>query len=207
MEAGKLTVNHRRHTGKGMARKLRAQGRLPGICYGVGIEDPISIEFDNRAFRASLDPGKRRNTLIDLTIEGGDGGPRTFPVMVKDYQIHPIRRELEHVDFVAVDPEAEIEVDVPLEFTGKSKGVVLGGVLHVVRRRLDVRCKPANIPTKIDVDISNLDANDALHVSDLSLPAGANAATPPQLTVITCTAPEADEAEAGEGGAEAAAAE
>lgn len=202
MEVGKLTVKHRTNTGKGVARKLRAQGRLPGICYGGSIEQPIMIDFDGRSFKASLDPSKRQNTVIALTVEGDGQAARTMAVMIKDYQIDPIRRELTHVDFIAVDTTQEVTAEVPLEFTGKSVGVVVaGGTLHVVRRAIEVRCKPDDIPSQIEVDISALDAGDVLHVSDLKLPAGISAATPAQLTVITCVAPEgggADEGAEGE---------
>lgn len=198
MEVGKLTVKHRTKTGKGVARKLRAQGRLPGICYGGIIEQPIMIDFDGRAFQASLDPKKRQNTVIDLTVEDSGQAARTVAVMIKDYQIDPIRRELTHVDFVAVDTTKEVTAEVPLEFTGKSVGVVAGGTLHVVRRAIEVRCRPGDIPVKINVDITELGPGDVLHVSDLILPEGISAATAAQLTVITCVAPEGEE-EAGEG--------
>lgn len=188
MEVGKLTVNRRNNTGKGVSRKLRAQGRLPGICYGTSIE-PISVDLDGRAFRASLDPAKRQNTVIDLTIEDAGKQFKTLAVMVKDYQIHPIRREITHVDFVAVDLTHDVTVPVPLEFTGKAKGLVDGGTLHVVRHELVIRCKPAEIPTKIEVDISDMGMGDVIHISDLVLPAGITAALPPRLTIITMAAP------------------
>jgi large subunit ribosomal protein L25 len=204
MEVGKLTVKRRNKTGKGVARKLRAQGRLPGICYGSQLE-PISVDLDSRAFKASLDPAKRHNTVLDLTIEN-DGQPaQKLAVMVKDYQIHPIRRELTHVDFVAVDLTQNVTVEVPLVFTGKAKGLVDGGVLHVVRHELEIRCKPGDIPTQIEVDISNMGVGDVLHVSDLQLAAGITAAVPPRLTIITCAAP-SGAAETPAAGAEAAAA-
>lgn len=202
MEVGKLTVNRRNKTGKGVSRKLRAQGRLPGICYGTSIE-PITVDLDGRAFRASLDPAKRQNTVIDLTIEDAGKQAQTLSVMVKDYQIHPIRREITHVDFVAVDLTQDVTVEVPLAFTGKAKGLTDGGTLHVVRHELVIRCKPADIPSQIEVDISNMGVGDVLHVSDLQLPAGATAAVSAQLTIITMAAPASGgAAEATEGAAE-----
>ncbi|ACY16995.1 50S ribosomal protein L25 [Haliangium ochraceum] len=205
MEVGKLTVKRRNITGKSMARKLRTQGRLPGICYGSGVEQPIMLDFDGRAFRASLDPTKRQNTVIDLTVEDDAGAGQSFPVMVKDYQIDPIRRELTHVDFITVDTSSEVTAEVPLEFTGKSKGVELGGTLHVVRHELEVRCKPADIPSKIVIDISDLDTNDVIHVRDLKLPEGVFASTAEQLTIITCVPAEGGAEAEGEGEGEAAA--
>jgi large subunit ribosomal protein L25 len=207
MEVGKLTVKRRNKTGKGVSRKLRAQGRLPGICYGSRIE-PISVDFDGRSFRASLDPARRQNTVLDLTIEN-DGQPaQSLSVMVKDYQIHPMRREVTHVDFVAVDLTQDVTVQVPLVFTGKAKGIVEGGVMHVVMHDLQIRCKPSDIPNNIELDIADMGVGDVLHVSDLKLPAGITAASPPRLTVITCAAPSgaAAAADTAAEGAEAAAA-
>lgn len=209
MEVGKLTVNRRNKTGKGVARKLRAQGRLPGICYGTSIE-PITVDLDGRAFRASLDPAKRQNTVIDLTIEDGGKQFKTLSVMVKDYQIHPIRREITHVDFVAVDLTQDVTVEVPLVFTGKAKGLTEGGTLHVVRHELLIRCKPNAIPSQIDVDITEMDMGSVLHVSDLKLPEGVTAGVSAQLTIITMAAPasgaatEGAEAAAPAAGAQAA---
>lgn len=202
MEVGKLTVNRRNKTGKGVARKLRAQGRLPGICYGTSIE-PITVDLDGRAFRASLDPAKRQNTVIDLTIEDGGNPFKTISVMVKDYQIHPIRREITHVDFVAVDLTQDVTVEVPLVFTGKAKGLTEGGTLHVVRHELLIRCKPSAIPSQIEVDITEMDMGSVLHVSDLELPEGVTAGVSAQLTIITMAAP-ASGAAATEGAAAAA---
>ena len=205
MEVGKLTVKRRINTGKGVSRKLRAQGRLPGICYGGQIQ-PISVDFDGRAFRASLDPARRQNTVLDLAIEE-DGQPvQNLSVMIKDYQIHPIRRDVTHVDFVAVDLTQEVTVEVPLVFTGKAKGLVEGGVMHVVRHALEIRCKPQDIPNQIEIDISDMGVGDVMHVSDLVLPAGVTAGLPPRLTVITCAAPAgAGDAAEGEAAGEAAA--
>lgn len=196
MEVGKLTVKLRNKTGKGVARKLRAEGRLPGICYGSQLQ-PISVDLDGRAFRASLDPAKRHNTVLDLTIEN-DGQPaQKLSVMIKDYQIHPIRREITHVDFVAVDLTQDVTVEVPLVFTGKAKGITDGGVLHVVRHELQIRCKPGDIPTQLEVDVADMGVGDVIHISDLKLPAGITAALPPRLTIITCSAPGADAPAAG----------
>jgi large subunit ribosomal protein L25 len=189
MEVGKLTVQRRTHTGKGVARKLRAQGKVPGVCYGFNLEGPLAIAVDLRALKASLDPTKRQNTVIDMTIED-NGQSHSMVVMVREYQIDPIRRELTHVDLVAIDTEKEVVASVPIEFAGKAKGLVLGGQLHVVRHEIDVRCKPTSIPSRVIVDISDLDIGGTIHISDLKLPEGISAATPGRLTIITMAAPE-----------------
>ena len=198
MEVGKLTAKRRYKTGKGAARSLRAQGKIPAVCYGAALDQPLSLEVDTRAFRASLDPVRRHNTVIDLTVEDEGNPAKNVTVMIKEFQVHPLRRNMTHVDFVAVDEDHQVTIEVPIEFTGKAKGLVSGGTLHVVRHELEIRCKPADIPEKVLVDVSGLDVGGVLHVSDLQLAAGITPHLPGHLTVITCVAPEAEAAE-GEG--------
>jgi large subunit ribosomal protein L25 len=190
MEVGKLNVTRRTDTGKGIARKLRAQGLIPGICYGASMEGTLPIVVDPKALRGSLDPERGENTIIDLTV-ADNGASRTLTVMLRDYQLDPIKRVLTHVDLVAIDPDAEFEVDIPVELTGRCIGVFNGGALHVVTHSIEVSCKPADIPTKFTLDITNLDIGDVLHVSDVSFPPGVTPVNE-KLTIVTCTAPEAE---------------
>lgn len=198
MEVGKLTVKRRHGSGKSVSRKLRAQGMVPGVCYGHDVEHAIPITVDVRAFRASLDPARRHNTVIDMTIDDDGQVERTVTVMIKDYQLHKLRRELMHVDLVAIDREVPVVVETPVEYTGKPKGLVLGGQIHVERRSIEVRCKPADIPSKLVVDISDLDVNQVIHVSDMQLPPNVEAHSAGYFALIMCGAAEA-EAKPGEG--------
>jgi large subunit ribosomal protein L25 len=193
MEVGKLTVTLRSQTGtKGAARKLRAEGKVPGVCYGAspdGRIDPLPIVVDVKALRTALDPVRKTNTVIDLTIEG-DGVGRKLHALVKDYQLDPVRREVTHVDLLAIDPNKEVLAEVPLEFNGKPKGAIDGGQIRIVIRNLEVRAKPNDIPVKIAVDVSPLEIGDVIHVSAISLPAGVTVVTGRDLAVVTCAAPE-----------------
>ena len=208
MEVGKLTVTRRHGTGKGVARKLRATGSIPGVCYGAMLDAPISIAVNARALKASLDPEKRNNTVIDMTIRSEGHADQNVVVMVKDYQIHKLRRDLVHVDLVAIDTEKPVEVEVPITMTGRAKGLVHGGQLHTVAYSIEIRCKPADIPGTILADVSDLDIGGVLHVAELTMPEGVKAITPGHQAVITCTAPEAEEvAPEGEAAAEGASAE
>src|SRR5678815_3049776 len=120
MEVGKLTVTLRGRSGKGGSRKLRAQGMVPGVCYGASIEGPIEplpIILDVKQLRGALDPVRKRNTVLSLTIEGG-AAPRTLHALVKDFQIDALRREVTHVDLLAIDPDKEVRADVPIAFLG-----------------------------------------------------------------------------------------
>ncbi|MBA3540405.1 MAG: 50S ribosomal protein L25, partial [Deltaproteobacteria bacterium] len=174
MEVGKLTVSIRETAGKNAARVLRAAGKVPGVCYGTstsGRIEPFPIIVDVKALRAALDPVRKQNTVIDLTIDGG-GKQTKLHALVKDYQIDKLRRDITHVDFLAIDPNKEVLAEVPLEFIGKPKGAIDGGQIRIVMRDLQVRAKPSDIPTKLVVDVSPLEIGDVIHVSTIALPPG-----------------------------------
>lgn len=211
MEVGKLTVTVRNVGSKGAARRLRAAGKVPGVCYGASTDgriEPLPIVVDVKALRASLDPVRKQNTVIALTIEGGEQ-PRSLSALVKDYQLDPVRRDIIHVDLIAVDPNKEVLAEVPLEFTGKPKGTINGGQLRFLLRSLELRAKPADIPVKLTVDVTELDIGDVTHVDAIQLPPGVTAVTGRDLAVVTLAAPEEEKAPAtaeGAAPAEAAAA-
>jgi large subunit ribosomal protein L25 len=203
MEVGKLTVTVRNTGGKGAARRLRAEGKVPGVCYGASTDgriEPLPVVVDVKALRAALDPVRKQNTVIALTIEGG-AQPRSLSALVKDYQLDPVRRDIIHVDLIAVDPDKEVLAEVPLEFVGKPKGTINGGQLRIVLRRLGLRAKPADIPVKLTVDVSELDIGDVTHVAAIQLPAGVTAVTGRDLAVVTLAAPEEDKTPAAAEGA------
>jgi large subunit ribosomal protein L25 len=208
MEVGKLTVTYRSTTGKNEARRLRAAGRVPGICYGLGA-DPVPVALEARALRRALDPEKRLNTVIRMTVEGLSDGSKELTVMVKDHQADALKGDLEHVDFVAIDVTQAVTVDVPILLVGKAKGVVDGGQVHQVFRSISVTCTPDRIPTKLELDISPLEIGDVLHASDLTLPDGVEAAIDDGETIVSLVAPAVEKTPAeatAEAGAEAEAA-
>jgi large subunit ribosomal protein L25 len=207
-EVGKLTVTVRNRAGKGAARQLRAQGKVPGVCYGAspsGRVEPLAIEIDVKALRAALDPVRKQNTVIDLTIDG-NGQQTKLHALVKEYQIDPLRRDITHVDLLAIDPNKEVDTAVPLEFVGKPKGAIDGGVIRTVLRSIVVRAKPNDIPVKLTVDVSPLEIGDVVHVSDIVLPAGVASVTGRDLAVVTCAKPEEETVAAPTAAAEGAAA-
>jgi large subunit ribosomal protein L25 len=207
MEVGKLTVTRRTTTGKGAAHKLRATGLVPGVCYGAsasGPIDPLPIVVDVKALRAALDPVRKHNTVIALTVVEDGKAPQQLSALLREYQLDIIRRDVTHVDLLAIDPSKEVVAEVPLEFSGKHVGAVDGATLHIVLRALSVRAKPQDIPVKVVVDVSPLTIGDVIHVSDLQLPEGVQSLTGGEQAVITCNAPEKDTAPA-EGAAAAAA--
>ncbi len=193
MEVGKLTVEVRTVLGKNESRRLRAQGKVPGVVYGKGVE-PMLLAVDPKALKKSLDPAKRQNTVIEMTIEGQAG--KTLTVMLKDYQYDKIRQEIEHVDLLAIDVNKEVHVEVPLVYTGKPQGVVDGGQLTVAHRAITVICKPTAIPAKIEADVTGLGLGQALHVSDLQLPPGVKAGLAAHEGLASVVAPRAEKVEA-----------
>ena len=192
MEVGKLTVHIRNDIGKGQSRRLSAQGKVPGICYGAKLEQPLAIMLNAKELKASLDPAKGQNTVITVTVQDGERPTAELTAMLWDYQIDALRRNVTHVDLISIDPEKPIEVDVPLLLVGKAIGTVDGGQIHVERHTLPVRCRPADIPTKFELDISPLKIGDAFHVGNVVMPPGVTAAVPEGFTLVTCVAPKVE---------------
>jgi len=183
-----LNVEIRQGVGKGVARKLRAGGRIPGVCYGKG-EPSLSISLDPRALRRLLERSEAgMNTLISLAVEGG-GAFDGKMVLVRELQKDPVEGSYLHADLLAVDVQQTVEVSVPIHITGRAQGVELGGILDQALRELELECLPLAIPSEILVDVSELDVGDSLHVSDIALPEGVTLRSDPGLSVVSVVAP------------------
>ena len=194
MEIGKLTVDLRTDTGKGFARRLRNQGLVPGICYGAKLETPLMLTLSPKALKQSLDPLKRQNTVLTLDVQQNGATQTTVTAMLKEYQIHPIRRDVMHIDLVAIEADKKVEAEVPVEITGKAVGVAVGGgQLRVSHHSVMVSCKPADIPTKFVADVTELDIGHILRVGDLNYPEGVTPTEDPKLPIVTCVATAAEE--------------
>lgn len=191
MDFGKLNVEYRSTSGKNETRRLRATGRIPGICYGMGTK-PLPITLVPKELKHALDPEKRANTVIHLTVTGAEGGNQELTVMLREYQTNRLRGDVEHVDLVVVDVNKEIVVEVPIVLTGKAVGVSDGGQLHTEHRTLAVSCKPADIPAKLTVDVTALKIGDAIHVGDLKIPAGVTPKLAPTDSVVSVVAPKVE---------------
>jgi large subunit ribosomal protein L25 len=182
-----LSADTRTATGKGANRKLRVAGRIPAIVYGKG-RDTQSVVLDPTALETLLHKsGAGLNTLIDLSVAG-----RTDTVLVKELQRHPVHGSYLHVDFFKVDLTQTITVSVPIHFIGKARGVEFGGILDHPLRELEVECLPRAIPEFIEVDVSALEIGQAIHVSDLHLPAGVEVKTDATLPVASVVLPAAE---------------
>ena len=183
-----LVAEQRTETGKGVARKLRAAGRMPAVLYGKGIESqPLTV--DPRELSSVLhSSGAGMNTLSDLQV-GGQGQT----VLVKALDRDPVRGDYLHADFFKLDLAEKVEVSVPLHFVGKARGVEMGGILDHPLREVDIECLPTAIPEHIEVDVEGLAIGESVHVNELVLPEGVTVKTDGALAVAAVVAPKAEE--------------
>jgi large subunit ribosomal protein L25 len=205
-----LSAETRERAGKGASRAHRREGRVPAVIYG-NKQQPLSIHLEEKALAKALSTGHFMNTVV--MIEGAGEAIRTLP---KDVQFHPVTDRPLHVDFLRIGEHATVQVDVPVVFTdeAQSPGLKRGGVLNIVVHDLGLIVDAAEIPSEITVSLKGLEVGDSIHLSAITLPAGAKAADEDDVTIATVVAPsamksaeeEADEAAVAEANAEAAAA-
>lgn len=164
-----LTATTGRPIGTRSSRRLRAEGKVPAVVYGLGRE-PVPVTVDWRELRAALVTDAGVNVLIDLEIEGEGEAQLSI---IKDMQRHPIRHTVDHVDFQLVSRDQEITVDVPIVLEGEAQQVINEqGMVEHVMVTLTVNAKPGSIPDQLTYDISGLSVGDTVTVGDLTLPAG-----------------------------------
>lgn len=183
----KLEAKARAGSGKGFARRTRAEGLIPAVVYGPHLEKPVAIAVDPEKVREAIKTPKKLNTVIGLSIDG-----KEHIVLLKDYQLDPVTKELLHADFIDVKENEQVKVKVPVVLTGKAIGVIEGGILSQMRRELEVWALPAAIPQSIDVDVSALKIAQALHVKEVKFPAGITVKTQVDYTIAVVTAPEVE---------------
>lgn len=203
MELVNVAAIRRSGHGKGPARRLRREGKIPAIAYGKGL-GAEALAVSPKDLVSVLGSERGRNTVIELAVEGEE--KRT--VLLCDYQYHPLTRELLHADFRQILPDEPVEVDVPLVLEGKPKGVVLGGVLRQVYRKLPISCLPEHIPVRVVFDVTELGLDEHVAVRDLGLPEGVSVRLPDAQTVaaIVTETKRGEAEEAAPAGAAAAAA-
>ncbi len=186
-----MNVSVRHKTGKEIAKKLRRQGVIPAIIYGPGSE-PIPLAVKANELKKVLYRYRGEQILFNLNLED-NGSSIQKMALVKELQYHPVTDEILHVDFYEISMEREVEVEVPIEVVGKAKGVERGGHLQLLLHTMTVSCLPGAIPDKIQVDVTDLDIGDAIHVRDLTPPEGVRYLDSPDEPVVTILAPEEEE--------------
>ena len=179
----KLKAEGRGDTGKGAARKLRAEGKVPAVLYGPEIE-PHRLAVDARQLWHALHTDAGVNVLIDLQLDG-----ETYLTMPREVQRDIVRGTLLHVDFLRIRKDVAIQVDVPVHLAGESVGVKEGGVVEHHLWELRVEVLPTQVPESVEADISRLAIGDSLHVSDLHLPQHVTVLTPEEETIVSVVPP------------------
>ena len=202
-----LVAESGRTIGSRSSGRLRGEGRIPAVVYGHGIS-PLSISIDRKDLRHALHTDAGHNAVINLEV-----GSDKHLTIVKDMQRHPVRNEVVHVDFLVVNRNEIVTVDVPINLEGESKAVHdANGTIDQQLFTLSVNSTPGNIPNEISIDVSGLDIGDSIRVADLQLPSGVTTDVDPEEAVViaqvTRATIEAEELEAeAEAAAEEAAAE
>lgn len=192
MQTFDLKTVQRNTFGKGSARALRRQGLIPAVLYGPKRDSiPLTISpFDlDKIYKAS---GTER-VILNLIIR--NGGTQNVTAVVKEAQASPLTGQYLHIDFYEISLDVEIVVSVPVEVTGRSRGIERGGSLQVVRHELEVYCLPVDMPEKIEVDVTSLDLGNSIHIGDIDIGDKMRLVGDSDLTVVTVVAPVAAEEE------------
>lgn len=168
--------------GKGMARRLRGQGRVPAVVYGADV-DAVPVHVDSLELYHALHTPAGANVLIRLEVDGDE-----HLTIIREVQRHPVRDDLLHVDFVALQRGALIRVEVPVHLHGAEE-VAAPGVVQQVLYTVPIRVKPLDIPDSFDLDIEDMVIGDVLRVEDIELPEGSEFDIEVERTVVTITAP------------------
>lgn len=187
-EKTSLTAILRTSEGKGGARRLRTSGKIPAVIYGKGFE-PAALAIDPLELKRAISTPHKFNTVITIKLEKGDR-----LVLLKDYQQHPLTRQLLHADFQEVRLDQQVTVEVPIALVGKAIGTADGGILGQVKRTISIKCLPGQIPAALEVDVTALKIGQSLHEVDIILPEGAKLAGSKNETLATISVPEAEAA-------------
>ncbi len=182
-----INAKTRDGAGKGVARKLRREGRVPAVLYGGG-QPNINLSLDAKEWDDLLvkEKSKLRTHRQEMVI---DGSNRSL-VLMRGFQIHPLSGNAVHVDFTRFDPNQEIEISIPIHIVGEEKcpGVKAGGILQVVQRELEITCLAGKVPDSIEISVANLELGHSIHIEDIALPDGVEAHGEADATILTVVA-------------------
>ena len=185
-ERAKLTVQERESRGSAESRRLRKQGLIPGVLYGRG-KTPHAICVPERELRRVLTGDGGLNAILDVVLEGQQ---TTHPSILKEYQQHPVKGGIIHVDLQEVRLDQPIQTRVVVELVGEPQGVTEGGVLSQVNREVTVEALPMEIPEHLELDVSGMAIGDTLRLADLDIQEGVKYVDDPEETVLaTVTMP------------------
>ena len=183
-----LAAEKRERAGKGIARALRREGQVPAVIYGDS-KDPEGIAVSRKELTKLFNTGRLASTLLDIDLDG-----KKHRVIARDVQLHPVRDDILHADFLRLGKGAKIAVEVAVNFLNEETcpGLKQGGVLNVVRYTVELSCPADNIPASIDLDLAEAEMNDSLHISQITLPDGVEPVISDRdFTIATIAAPAA----------------
>ncbi|MBI2407087.1 MAG: 50S ribosomal protein L25/general stress protein Ctc [Gemmatimonadetes bacterium] len=183
-----LTAASRSDRGKGVARKLRAAGRTPGVIYGHARE-PRSLSLNTHEFELLLEKIAYKTTVFELDIDGAKSN-----ALIREIQRHPYKKEILHIDFQELVAGEKVTVRVPIAYIGSSVGVKEGGIIDQIMHEFSIRVDPMSIPSKIEVDITPLAIGRSLHVGDIKMPEGVEVLDDEEATICACAAPKEEKA-------------
>ena len=190
MEQFEINATVRKKTGNGPARVLRRDGRIPAVLYGPQTE-PVLLSVNIKELELILKKSSIGSVILELVIQNGK--KITKPAMIKEFQSHPVSGQFLHIDFYEIDMQRKINVMIPITTTGISKGVELGGLLQIIRREIEVFCMPGDIPEAFEIDITDLDIGDSVHVDEIQLGDNIEKAADVNFTVVTILSPKVEE--------------
>jgi len=177
-----IIITRRSGVGKGVARKARAAGHIPGIVYGPETE-PFSVTVEERAFRSAM-RNATKSSILTLKLEG-----KETKAVMRELQRDPVSNRVLHVDFHAISMNKPIHVAIPIHFIGTPIGVkVDGGIMQTTMREIEISCLPTDIPEHLQIDVSELRIGDSVHVKNISVP-GATILVDQQRTIVVISAP------------------
>jgi len=163
--------------------ELRKEGLIPGIIYGAG-QEGIKIAFNARDYTREYKKSIGAVAFFDITVDGN-----TYKAFIKEKQIHPLTREVVHIDFLELHKGKSITIDVPINFDGEALGIKEGGVFEVIHRTVPVTCLPKDIPEEIRFDISNMTIGDSIHLSDLDISEDVTTDLSDEITIAILSIP------------------
>jgi large subunit ribosomal protein L25 len=191
-QQAKLTAQKRTQVGRNAIKKIKASGMVPGVIYGSA-QEPVNLQISGRELLNLLSHASGENILVELEIVDGSEKKNAL-AMIQEIQHHPLQREIVHVDFHAVSAHETVSAEVPIETVGEAIGVkVNGGLLEHILRYLEVECLPRDLPQVIEVDVTDLDIGQSIHVRELNLPSGVEATTDGEQTVVAVVEPRVEE--------------
>lgn len=195
MEILDLTATMRTSVGNSPSRALRRKGNIPAVLYGPGSES-VSLSISSLDLERALKKASVSQIVFNMSVQNAQTGSRT--AMIKDLQIHPMSRKFLHVDFYEISKDRKITVDVPVVVKGKSKGIEEGGMLQIIRRDIEVLCLPFDVPKSIQIDITDLEIGDSIHVKDLKIDGNVEIPAETNYTILTILSTKSEEKEPGE---------